>query len=110
MEHNKNKFEDSSSSSSSSSTSGENRWKSQGRAATAAALDEGSHVFENVKDQGTQVVDRVKEMATNLKDKATEYGEMAIDNTSSLIRRYPAQSLLVGFGAGLAIGLLVARR
>lgn len=99
MQGEKNKMEDST-----------ERWKSQGRAAAAAAVDEGANVFDNLKETSGQVADKAKEFATNIKDKAQEYGEMAIDETGSFIRRYPAQSLLVGFGAGLAIGLLVARR
>ncbi len=94
-------------------SSSDNRWKSQSSRAgssVAAAIDEGHTVFDSLKDSGSNVAGKAKDMATNLKDKAQEYGGIAVDETSSFIKRYPAQSLLIGFGAGLAIGLLVARR
>lgn len=95
--------------------SSDNRWKSsqsssRAGSSVAAAIDEGSTVFDSLKDSSSNVAGKAKEIATNLKDKAQEYGGIAVDETSSFIKRYPAQSLLVGFGAGLAIGLLVARR
>jgi ElaB/YqjD/DUF883 family membrane-anchored ribosome-binding protein len=54
--------------------------------------------------------DQAKEMASDALSKAEGYGSDALDETSSFIRKYPGQTLAVGFGLGVALGIALARR
>src|SRR5579883_2787230 len=52
----------------------------------------------------TQVKDTTQELAGAASDKAADFGK----DLTALIRRYPLQALLVGFGAGLLFGRVLA--
>ena len=54
--------------------------------------------------------DRAQEMASTALNKAQEYGETALEETGSFVRRYPAQTLLAGLGIGLFVGWAWSRR
>ena len=60
--------------------------------------------------QVSDIVSTIKQGATDVDSKAQEFGENAVDETSSMIRRYPGRSLAVGLGIGCLVGILIARR
>lgn len=54
--------------------------------------------------------DRAQDMASQAIEKVQEYGESALEQTGSFVRRYPAQTLLAGLGVGLILGWALSRR
>lgn len=94
--------------------SSDNRWKNKGASQsdsmTSSVAAVGGQIVDNIGETASQFSERAVDIATNFKDKAQEYGGKALDETSTLIKKYPAQSLLAGFGLGLVCGLLFARR
>lgn len=85
------------------------RWKQrteQGAASAAASVeDTASHIMGNIKETAQGAADKAKEALSQVAEKAQEYGETAVSETSSFIKRYPLQSLLVGFGLGFLVGM-----
>lgn len=67
-------------------------------------------VVSNIRDGASQLFERAQDVASDVAEKAQDYGGKAIDETTTLIKRYPAQSLLIGFGAGLLVGIVLARK
>ena len=77
--------------------------------------DQASDMVDSATDMAGQAKDKVQEMASNVasqvKDKTQEYASVAAEKAEDLgkemtllIRRYPVQALLVGFGIGMLLG------
>jgi ElaB/YqjD/DUF883 family membrane-anchored ribosome-binding protein len=83
-----------------------------------SGMEEGSEkataAISNLKSTTTQFAnefaDKAQHVASDVAAKAQEYGEVAVDKTTTLIRQYPVQALLAGFGVGILIGLGLSRR
>ena len=76
-----------------------------------SGLREGaSHAVERAQEVVTVLAHRGKEKATELAGSARELATTTGDNLSTVVRRYPVQSLLAGFGFGCLLGLLIPRR
>lgn len=58
-----------------------------------------SEVKERAEAFTSDLAERASEFTTQAKDKVQD----AIENVPALIRRYPLQSMLVGFGVGLVV-------
>ncbi len=67
-------------------------------------------LIDKTEKSAGRVVRNIRDEAENAMETAQEYGQMAVDESRTWIRRHPGQSLLAGFGAGLLAGLLIARR
>ena len=63
-----------------------------------------SGVVSNFKTGATQAASKVQDVAGDLVSGAQEYGEMALEETSGFIKKYPAQSIAAGFGVGILVG------
>jgi ElaB/YqjD/DUF883 family membrane-anchored ribosome-binding protein len=61
-------------------------------------------------DEGKDTLAKGQEIAADLKSKAQDYGTQAFDRFSGYLEDYPMQSLLVGFGVGCLVGVLIGRR
>jgi len=83
------------------------------------AVDSASDLANKAKDKvqeiasnvATQVRDKGQEFANQVKDKGQEFAHTAAERAEDLgveltamVRRYPVQALLVGFGIGLLMG------
>lgn len=53
---------------------------------------------------------RAQELATRFAGKAQEYGGKAVEQTGSFVKNHPGPTLLAGFGAGILVGVAIARR
>jgi hypothetical protein len=60
--------------------------------------------------EATELFRKGQEIAGDVMEKATEYASDASEEVTTVLRRYPVQSLLVGFGLGCFVGALVSRR
>lgn len=69
-----------------------------------------SQLAGRAQEIASNVAGRAKEVATDMGGKARDFANNAADRTSSAIREYPMQSLLVGFGIGCLVGFLIPRR
>lgn len=56
-------------------------------------------------DVAGQVKDKAVELASTAADRAGDLGQ----DVTRLIRRYPLQALLIGFGVGFGVGFLLTR-
>ena len=63
-----------------------------------------------LRDSASTLLDRAQETASNVTRRAQDIATQATENTETAIRRYPLQSLAVGFGIGVLIGLLIPSR
>lgn len=77
---------------------------------SSSQKSEDGSVLSSVKQGVSQGMHKAQELGSDLKDKAQEYGEMAVEETNSFIRRYPTQVLIAGLGAGLLIGYFLPRK
>jgi len=59
-----------------------------------------SNVATQVKDRGQELKDMGQDFAANAAERAEDLGV----EVTKLVRRYPVQALLVGFGIGLLMG------
>ena len=87
-----------------------NRASSSSDSFGGAATEKLSSLATVVRDNAGDYLNKAGGVATDVASKAKEYGDMAVDETTSFIRKYPTQSLLAGFGIGLLIGIGLARR
>lgn len=68
---------------------------------------------ENVEEGGGNVADfghRAQEMATHLAEQAKDFGGKAVEQTGTFVKNHPGSTLLAGFGAGILVGVAIARR
>jgi len=73
--------------------------------------EEGESEEEGLSGKGaTELFRRGKEMATDLAGRAQEYGVDASKEVSAVLKKYPLQSIAVGFGLGIVAGSLISRR
>jgi len=73
--------------------------------------EEGESEEEGLSGKGaTELFRRGKEMATDLAGRAQEYGADASKEVSAVLKKYPLQSIAVGFGLGIVAGSLISRR
>jgi len=54
--------------------------------------------------------DRAQDMAQSAMHKVQEFSGTALKQSGSFIRRYPAQTILVGFGLGVVFGMTLLNR
>jgi len=77
--------------------------------------DQAKEVVDSASDLANKAKDKVQEIASNVatqvKDKGQEFAHTAAERAEDLgveltnmVRRYPVQALLVGFGIGLLMG------
>jgi len=93
-------------------------WQASGSGSKMSAIpggksqgEEGKSEEEGLSGKGaTELFRRGKEMATDLADRAQEYGADASKEVSAVLKKYPLQSIAVGFGLGILAGTLVSRR
>ena len=82
---------------------------------TKSAMDRGSSVVGQVKHKAEEAVEAVGDYASGAKDKVQHFAEDAYDkagdklgtlshDVTDLVKKYPIQALLIGFGAGLLLG------
>ena len=78
-------------------------------------MDRASGVVDQVKHRAESAVDAVGDFASDAKHKAQHYAEDAYDvagdrlgtlntDVTELVKKYPIQALLVGFGVGMLLG------
>ena len=78
-------------------------------------MDRASGVVDQVKHRAESAVDAVGDFAHDAKHKAQHYAEDAYDmagdrlgtlntDVTELVKKYPIQALLVGFGVGMLLG------
>ena len=65
---------------------------------------------DKLKQGATTLVDRAGDIAGDVAERAQNTVSEATENVGSTIRRYPVQSVLVGFGVGCLVGLLLPFR
>ena len=65
---------------------------------------------EAVEDGATDLAHMAKETAVNAGHKAQEFGKQAMDQTTTVVRRYPLQSLFAFLGVGFIAGIILSRR
>jgi hypothetical protein len=65
-----------------------------------------NYAFDRVKDFAGPYVDRAKVLSKDVSEKI----QSGVKDMPVLVRRYPVQSLLIGFGVGIAISMLLRRR
>lgn len=51
-----------------------------------------------------------KDMVTDFAGKASEFSSDNLKEIGGMLKKYPVQSLAIGFGAGVLVGALVSRR
>jgi len=69
-----------------------------------------SEIAGKVQDFASKYGTQAKEFANDAGKKVQDFASNAAEKTSGTIREYPLQSLLVGFGVGCLVGLLIPRR
>lgn len=67
-------------------------------------------VGDSVKDLGHAARDEVRERVAQTSEQARDSFDHAVDAVGSQVRARPLQSLLWTAGAGILIGMLIARR
>ena len=74
-------------------------------------------VGEDKMNKANEFVGRAQDSAAALKDKAQQLANQVqerasgyVDDASEYLRRFPIQSVLIGFGVGILIGALVVPR
>ncbi|MBY0369824.1 hypothetical protein K2X33_04000 [bacterium] len=80
------------------------------KTATAEATGAAEDVASNLKSVGQSIWGQAGEIKDAAVDKARDLGEMASDEAQSLLKNHPGPVLAAGFGVGLLVGFLVARR
>lgn len=66
--------------------------------------------WQGVKDKASQMVSRAGDVASDVAGKAQKKASDAVEGTSSLIRRYPVQAVLIGFGLGAIMTVALRSR
>jgi len=69
-----------------------------------------SEIAGKVQDLASNFGAQAKDFAADAGKKVQDFASNAAEKTSGTIREYPLQSLLVGFGVGCLVGLLIPRR
>lgn len=69
-----------------------------------------SEFFRKEQEFVKDVAEKTKQVATDVTDKAGEYLSDASKEVNTVLRKYPLQSLLAGFGLGCLVGVLVGRK
>jgi ElaB/YqjD/DUF883 family membrane-anchored ribosome-binding protein len=64
----------------------------------------------SLKEGMSTLTSKASDRVTDYAHRAQEYGGKAVEGTRSYVRENPAQSLLIGFGAGFLIGYAVSRK
>jgi len=77
------------------------------QSALHAAGDFATHARDRIGDYAGQVGDKVQHWAEDAYDSAGHYAKDFGTEVTGMIRRYPVQSLLVGFGIGMLLGRAV---
>jgi ElaB/YqjD/DUF883 family membrane-anchored ribosome-binding protein len=72
-----------------------------------SALHAAGDYAHQARDLAGQAADRVQHWAEDAYEHAGHYAKDFGQELSTLIRRYPVQALLVGFGVGLLLGRVV---
>jgi ElaB/YqjD/DUF883 family membrane-anchored ribosome-binding protein len=72
-----------------------------------AAGDFASHARDRIGDYAGQVGHKVQHWAEDAYDAAGHYAKDFGGEVTGIIRRYPVQALLVGFGVGMLLGRAV---
>ncbi len=78
-----------------------------------STLGADAELGEDVEDYSSKVTDlghRAQELASRFAGKAQEYGGKAMEQTGSFVKNHPGPTLLAGFGAGILVGVAIARR
>ncbi|MBI1860025.1 MAG: hypothetical protein HYR96_03785 [Deltaproteobacteria bacterium] len=78
------------------------RGKSNGSAATT--------IFERGQEIAEEVAEGVAEKAAGMAEAASSYATQARKTVGSTVKKYPLQSLAVGFGLGCVAGILFGRK
>lgn len=65
---------------------------------------------DTVSSQASDLVNKGQKIASEVVDKAGEYTADARREVGELVRKYPLQSLLAGFGVGWLAGLALRRK
>ena len=63
--------------------------------------------FSDVTETARQYVDQASEKLRGAADQIRERGQAYADDAQEIVKRRPAESVAVAFGAGLIVGLLV---
>jgi ElaB/YqjD/DUF883 family membrane-anchored ribosome-binding protein len=58
------------------------------------------------QENASTMMNRAGEVAGQIQDAASEY----VESATEYLRRYPVQSVLIGFGAGIVLGALLSPR
>jgi ElaB/YqjD/DUF883 family membrane-anchored ribosome-binding protein len=62
------------------------------------------------RESASDLVNRAQDVASDVAQRAQDIASQATDQLGTTIRRYPIQSLLIGFGIGCAVGMLLPSR
>jgi uncharacterized protein YjbJ (UPF0337 family) len=83
----------------------------QGRAQIERTLselsDQAGGAFTNVTETARQYMDQASEQVRGAADQLRERAQQGYEGAQQMLRRRPAESVAVAFGAGLMVGLLV---
>jgi len=69
-----------------------------------------SDIAGKVQDLASKYGSQAKDLASDAGKKVQDFASNAAEKTTGAIREYPLQSLLIGFGVGCVVGLLIPRR
>jgi ElaB/YqjD/DUF883 family membrane-anchored ribosome-binding protein len=72
----------------------------QGEKLISETIDKGRHLFSQAVENGEQAVETAYGQARDTLDSA-------VDSTARMVKKYPLQSLLIGFGVGCLCGLAI---
>ncbi len=69
-----------------------------------------SQIKDTVAEKAHDFSAKAQEALGEYAHKAQEYGEKAVEETRSFVRRNPGQALLAGFGVGFILGYAISKR
>jgi ElaB/YqjD/DUF883 family membrane-anchored ribosome-binding protein len=81
--------------------------KDNAESAMHSVGDFAGHARDRIGDYAGRVGDKVSHWAEDAYDSAGHYAKDFGQEVTGLVRKYPVQSLLVGFGVGLLLGRVV---
>ncbi len=64
--------------------------------------------WDMLSSKAEETFGKAKGMASDISGQVQEGASAALDTVSTTVKRYPYQSILVGFGLGCAVGALLA--
>lgn len=85
-------------------------WKGRAEHVKNEAKEKAGGIVKEIRAGASELADEAKHVATDIAEVAQGYGEMAVTETSSLIRKYPMPSILVGLGVGFISGMFLFRK